>query len=260
MEFDPKLAWDSLPAMIGGLGVTVSVVVLVLFFGMLVAIPMALARLSKRRWIAWPAAAYVIFFRGAPSLILLYFVYFGLGQLPIVRDGPFWFLFSSAFACAVMGFTLNHSSYVTEGLRGGLLAVPPGLIEAASALGISPRQVFWRIRLPLAFRYGFKAYQNEVLLFTKSTAVISAITLVDLTAVANEIFFATYDPFTPLLTAAAFYWLLVNVMRLGFQALDRRLNRHLTIASAMPPVPVHARLLGLGLRPAAVTPQSGSPS
>ena len=105
--------------------------------------------------------------------------------------------------------------------------MPKGLVEAASALGIEPRDVFLRIRLPLAIRYGLKAYQNEVILFTKATAVVSVITVVDLTAVANNIFYDTYDPFTPLLTAAAFYWVLVNLLRIGLVHLDAWLNTHL---------------------------------
>jgi ABC-type arginine/histidine transport system permease subunit len=114
-----------------------------------------------------------------------------------------------------------------EILRGGLLAVPAGLTEASAALGISPRQAFANIRLPLALRYALKAYQNEVLMFTKGTAVVSVITVPDLTANANQVFFDTYDPITPLVTAAAFYWVLVNALRIGFQRLDRTLNRHL---------------------------------
>ena len=160
-------------------------------------------------------------------MILLFFVYFGFGQVFGARDGFLRALFSNAFLCAVIGFTLNHSSYVTEILRGGLLAVPKGLVEAAAALGIEPRDVFLRIRLPLAIRYGLKAYQNEVILFTKATAVVSVITVVDLTAVANNIFYDTYDPFTPLLTAAAFYWVLVNLLRIGLARLDVWLNAHL---------------------------------
>jgi ABC-type arginine/histidine transport system permease subunit len=118
---------------------------------------------------------------------------------------------------------------VTEIVRGGLQSVPRGLVEAASALGIEPRDVFLRIRLPLAIRYGLKAYQNEVILFTKATAVVGVITVVDLTGAANAVFYDTYDPFTPLLTAAAFYWVLVNVIRIGLARLDAWLNVHLAV-------------------------------
>jgi arginine/ornithine transport system permease protein len=227
VKFDPALALHSLPDMLHGLWVTITLAASVLGLGLLIAIPLALARNSRHPLLAWSAAAYVIFFRGTPAMILLFFVYFGFGQVFGARDGFVGALFSNAFLCAVIGFTLNHSSYVTEIVRGGLLAVPKGLVEAAAALGIETRDVFLRIRLPLAIRYGLKAYQNEAILFTKATAVVSVITVVDLTAVANNIFYDTYDPFTPLLTAAAFYWVLVNLLRIGLARLDAWLNTHL---------------------------------
>jgi arginine/ornithine transport system permease protein len=256
MKFDPTLALNSLPAMLHGVLITIALTACVLAAGVLISIPLAVARASQRRAAAWPVAAYVAFFRGTPAMILLYFVYYGFGQVFGARDGVLGAVFSNAFLCAVIGFTLNHSSYVIEILRGGLLAVPGGLHEAAAALGIERRDVFLHIRLPLAVRYGLKAYQNEVILFTKATAVVSVITVVDLTAVANDIFYDTYDPFTPLLTAAAFYWVLVNLMRIAIARLERRLNAHLTAderrerAVAARPPSLARRLLPIGrMRP-----------
>jgi arginine/ornithine transport system permease protein len=229
MIFDPTLALRSLPAMLHGVLITIALTATVLALGLAIAIPLAVGRTSRRRLIAWPVAAYVAFFRGTPAMILLYFVYYGFGQLFGARDGLLGAAFSNAFLCAVIGFALNHSSYVVEILRGGLQAVPAGLHEAAAALGIEPRHVFLHVRLPLAVRYGLKAYQNEVILFTKATAVVSVITVVDLTAVANNIFYDTYDPFTPLLTAATFYWVLVNVIRIGLARFDVWMNVHLMV-------------------------------
>ena len=227
MKFDLVLAWHSLPALCHGLLMTIALAVLVPALGLAISLPMALARMSRWKVLAWPAAAYVIFFRGTPAMILLFFVYFGLGQIFEAHDGVLGALFSNAFLCAVIGFALNHSSYVTEILRGGLQSVPHGVVEAAAALGIERRDVFLRVRLPLAVRLGLKAYQNEVILFTKGTAVVSVITVVDLTGAANQVFYDSYDPFTPLLTAAAFYWVLVNLLRLGLTQFDRWLNPHL---------------------------------
>jgi arginine/ornithine transport system permease protein len=227
MLFDPALAWAILPRMLYGMLNTVTITALVLVLGLAVSLPITLARMSPRPMFNLPAAAFVMFFRGTPALILLYLVYYGLAQLPSVHDGPLWLIFANAYACAVIGLTLNHASYLVEILRGGLDAVPAGLTEASAALGISPRQTFTWIRFPLAMRYALKAYQNEVLMFTKGTAIVGVITVVDLTAAANEVFERTYDPVTPMLGAAVLYWVLVNLMRIRFEALDRSLNRHL---------------------------------
>jgi arginine/ornithine transport system permease protein len=226
LPIDLALAWKSLPALLNGMMTTLLLTVIVLFLGLTLSFPVALARMSGKPVLSLPAAAFVVFFRGAPLLILLYLVYFGFAQIEWLRKGPLWFVFSSAFACAVIGLMLNHAAYMAEILRGSLLAVPAGLVEAASSLGLTPRETFLHIRMPLALRIGLKAYQNEVIMFTKGTAVVSVITVTDLTAVANEIFEVTYDPFTPMLAAAALYWLLINAMRIGFDALERYLNRH----------------------------------
>lgn len=227
LPIDLTLAWDSLPAMARGLLVTISLTFIVLSIGILTSLLVTFARMSRNRVVSGLAGLYVVFFRGAPLLILLYLVYYGFSQVESIRNGPLWLIFGSAFGCAIVGLVLNHTAFMVEVVRGALEAVPAGLIEASKALGITPRQTFFNVRLPLAIRFGLKAYQNEVVMFAKGTAVVSTITVVDLTAVANGIFEDTYDPFTPILTAAAFYWTFVNVLRLGFLKLDRYLNHHL---------------------------------
>ncbi|MBS7540320.1 ABC transporter permease [Ancylobacter lacus] len=231
LPVDLALAWDSLPALLRGLQVTVLITALPLVFGLALAFPLCFARMSPRRWLALPAELFVVFFRGAPVLILLYLVYYGFGQIKALREGPLWVLFGSAFGCAILAFSLNHAAYMVEVLRGSLNAVPHGIVEASEALGISRRNVFIWVKMPLAIRYGLKAYQNEVVSFTKGTAIVSVVTITDLTAVANSIFEQTYDPFTPILCAAALYWAFVNVLRIGFDLWGRWLDRH----NAVPP-------------------------
>ena len=226
MHYDPVLAWESMPTLLAGTATTFAVLLPVLVLGLLLALPVALRRLERGGKAVF-AASYIAFFRGVPSLVLLYLVYSGLPQLSVVRDTFLWTVFSNAYFCAWVGLTLTHSGYMAEIIRGGLAAVPPGVVEATTALGLSPRQALFRLRLPMAARYVLKAYQNELLIMVKSTSAVSAITLVDLTAAANTVFDYTYDPFTPLVTAAAIYWCIVNIMRIGFTMADRKLNRHL---------------------------------
>lgn len=229
MHFDVHVAWDSLPKLLAGTATTFIVLLPALALGLLIALPIALARFrpGPRSTLA---GAYISFFRGVPSLVLLYLIYSGLPQFSIVRDTVLWTLFSNAYVCAWLGLALTHSGFMAEIIRGGLAAIPAGTIEAASVLGLTPMQILFRLKLPMAARYVLKAYQNELLIMVKSTSAVSAITLVDLTAAANTVFDYTYDPFTPLVTAAAIYWCITNAMRLGFAALDRRLNRHLARA------------------------------
>ncbi|OZI54682.1 ABC transporter permease [Bordetella genomosp. 4] len=226
MHFDVEIAWESLPALLNGLGTTLTVLIPVLILGLLFALPVALARLQPGPR-STVAAMYIGFFRGVPSLVLLYLIYSGLPQLTIVRDTFLWQFFSNAYVCAWLGLALTHSGFMAEIIRGGLAAIPAGTVEAAATLGLTPRQILFRLRLPMAARYVLKAYQNELLIMVKSTAAVSAITLVDLTSAANTVFDYTYDPFTPLMTAAAIYWCLINMLRFGFATADRKFNRHL---------------------------------
>jgi His/Glu/Gln/Arg/opine family amino acid ABC transporter permease subunit len=253
LPIDIPLAIESLPEMLDGLVTTITVTVIVLALGIVISLPMSLARMSTSALLSIPASLFVLFFRGAPLLILLYLVYYGFGQIESLRDGPLWFILGSAFACAIIGLTLNHVAFMVDVVRGSLQAVPAGLLEASAALGISPRDTFREIHLPLALRYGLKAYQNEVVMFTKGTAVISVVTIVDLTAVANAVFERTYDPFTPMITAAFLYWALVSLIRLGFRQLESYLNRHLRTQDAAERMAASRRMAGLvgslGMKP-----------
>jgi His/Glu/Gln/Arg/opine family amino acid ABC transporter permease subunit len=226
VQYDIALAWQSMPTLLAGTATTIIVLLPVLVLGLIMSIPIALARLGHGSG-SLMAAGYIVFFRGVPSIVLLYLIYSGLPQFSVIRDTPLWVLFSNAYFCAWVGLTLTHSGYMAEIVRGGLAAVPAGSIEAASSLGLSPAQILFRLRLPMAARYALRAYQNELLIMVNSTSAVSAITLVDLTAAANTVFDYTYDPFTPLVTAAGIYWVIINAMRYAFNVADARLNRHL---------------------------------
>lgn len=141
MYFDPKLAWDSLPLLLLATARTLSVLIPVLIMGAIISVYFAVIRVENRRG-STLIAGYVNFFRGVPSLVVLYMVYSGLPQFWIIRETPLWVVFSQAYACALIGLTLTHSAYMTEIVRGGLAVVPKGVLEAAAALGLTERQAF----------------------------------------------------------------------------------------------------------------------
>ena len=95
--------------------------------------PVALARLSENRVVHGLATAYSLFFRGTPLLVQIFLIYFGLGQFDFVRSSFLWPLLREAYVCALITFSLNTAAYSGEILRGGILAVPRGEVEAAKA-------------------------------------------------------------------------------------------------------------------------------
>ena len=148
--------------------------------GFLIAVPVALARLSENRLVHGVATAYSLFFRGTPLLVQIFLIYFGLGQFDFVRSSFLWPFLREAYVCALITFSLNTAAYSGEILRGGILAVPRGEVEAAQAAGMSTFTTYRLVILPRAFSIVLPAYSNEVIILLKGTALASTITLLEL--------------------------------------------------------------------------------
>lgn len=174
-------------------------------FGLLIAIPMGLARLSKNRLLYFFSTGFTFVFRGTPGLVQLYFLYYGVARLEFVRESVLWTVLQSPWWCAIIALSLNTGAYTTEIVRGSLMTVPTDLIEAAKSIGLAGRKLFFLVRLPLAVRIALPAYGNELVLLMKGTSIVSTITILDLMGEAKLIYTETFDPFVPMFTAAAIY-------------------------------------------------------
>lgn len=196
---------DVLPRLMSAATVTVFLTFVCGAFGLFLAVPMGVARLSSRPWQRRLSGAYVFVFRGTPGLVQLFFLYYGVAQLDFVRDSALWLVLKSPWWCAIIALSLNTGAYTTEIVRGALAAVPRGQIDAARALGLRRAYEFWLIRVPLAVRIALPAYGNEIVLLMKATSIVSTITILDLMGEAKLIYTQTFDPFVPMFTAAAIY-------------------------------------------------------
>lgn len=202
-----------LPLLERGALTTLALFALTAVLGFAIAVPVALAR-NAGLWIAsLPAHAFVLFFRGAPLLALLFLAYYGLPQVPGIRDTAIWFFVRDPFPVAVTVLALNSAGFQAEIIAGTLRAVPRGELEAARAEGFGPFAVFRIVLLPHAVRIGARSYGDELVFILKSTAVVSLITIRDMMSVSNELYLRTFDPLTPLLIAGAFYLAVVGVIR-----------------------------------------------
>src|SRR5690606_24122705 len=147
--------WDLLqrygPRLLDGVLVTIELVVISVTLGLLIAVPLALARLSPSRLLRALSFGYVYFFRGTPLLAQLYLFYYGAGQFRAeLQAVGLWWLFKSALACALFTFTLNTAAYQAEIYRGAIRAIDRGQWEAARALGLRPIPTFLKVILPQA--------------------------------------------------------------------------------------------------------------
>ncbi len=224
---DLELMIDSIPMLLEGAGMTVQLVALALVVGMCLAIPLALARVSKYPALWMPVYGFIFIFRGTPLLVQIFIVYYGFGQSEAVRESFLWPFFKEAYWCAIFTFSLNTSAYTAELLRGAIQAVPHGEIEAARSLGMPRLLMLRRVVVPRAFRLALPAYGNEIILMLKGSALASTITLLDLTGVARVIVARTYAPYELFLMAAIFYLALTLVIVRTLKYAEWRLSPHL---------------------------------
>lgn len=235
---DPAVNWSVIfePAQLKlyaeGLLTTLKLLLSSLAVGGVLALFLALALNSRYRWLRWLVGSYTYVIRGTPLLIQVYLIYYGIAQLEWVQarwDAVWpWTWFKDAFFCALLAFALNTAGYTAEMLAGAIRETPAGEIEAARAMGMSPRQVLWRIVMPSALRRTLPAYSNEVVMMLHSTSLASTVpAMLDLTAAASRVYSDFYLPFEAYLFAAAIY-LSITFMLVGlFKWAERRFLAHL---------------------------------
>lgn len=231
---DFKMIVNTFPAFLGGseghpvfsatdgLIMTLELLALSLVLGLLLSVPLALMRVSKNKFVAWPVWLYTYILRGTPMLVQLFVIYYGLSQFEAVRDSWTWKYLQEAYFCTILAFTLNTSAYTTEIIAGQIRNTYYGEIEAAKAVGMSKWLMLRRIVIPSALRRALPAYSNEVIMMMQGTSIAGLVTLADLTGVARNIYSQTYQPFEPFLMAGAIYLALTFLFVWLFKLAERR--------------------------------------
>ncbi len=237
---DWTIITDSLPQYVGGIRTTLTLLAISLASSFLLAIPLAIARVSSRRWIWMPVWFYTYVLRGTPLLVQLFIIYHGLAQFEAVRESMAWVLLKNAWFCAWLAFTLNSTAYTTEIFAGALKATPVGEIEAARAYGLDGIRLYTRVLLPSALRRALPQYSNEVVGLMHATAIASTVTLVDITRVARDVNANHLLVTESFGVAAVIYFILTFALVGGFRLLERRYLRHLQPQSLTLSTPARA--------------------
>jgi His/Glu/Gln/Arg/opine family amino acid ABC transporter permease subunit len=225
---------ESLPELLYGTLRTVELLLLTLIFGLVLAVPLAILRVQRAAMYWLPVHTYITFFRGTPLLVQLFLIYYGLAQFDVIRESWAWPYLRQPFVCALLTFGLHTAAYTANILRGAILAVPAGEVEAGRACGMSPSILYRRIILPRAFRLALPAYGNEVISMLKATSLASTVTVMELTGVASTIVARTYAPYEIFVTAAAIYLVMTYAITRAFKHTEHRLSRHLRAAEGRP--------------------------
>jgi polar amino acid transport system permease protein len=212
------------PLLLTGAVQTLSLLAISVVFGFIIAIGLAFAQVSGRPFLRTLARGYCTFFRGTPLLIQLWLLYYGVGSLlpmiPGIRQSLFWPILREGFFFAAVSFTLNYAAYEAEVLRGALLAVPKGELEAGRAFGMRPSTLTRRIWLPRAIRIALPTIGGEIVMQLKATPLAFTVTVMDLYAVATKVRQDTLLVYEPLIVVTVFYLFLTAIIARSFRFLE----------------------------------------
>ena len=214
---DTELMLKVYPFFLQAAGLTIVLSVLTALLGLVCGALGAAARLSRFAILRFFGAAYVSVFRGTPALIQLFILYFGGPQIGIQLD---------AFQAGVIGLGVNAGAYMAETIRGAIIAVDRGQTEAARTLGLSRWQAMARVVLPQAARLMVRPLGVNLNMLIKATALVAAISVVELTYTAQRYIGSTYKPFEMFLLAGVLYMAIIYVTGRGVAWLDRRVRIH----------------------------------
>ncbi len=185
-----------------GIGYTLGVTVAGSAAAILVGLLVGLGKLSGNRVIRWMASFYTEILRGIPLLVLLFYIYYALGE----------FLSIPKLAAAVVGFGFSYGAYMADVFRAGVEAIPKEQAEAARSLGMNPRQTLFKIILPQALRTIIPAIGNQTLGMLKDTSLVSVLAISDILRVANEYATKHFNYFETYTYIALTYLLLTLLM------------------------------------------------
>lgn len=212
-KFD--VVWGNLGFLLSGVELTLLVTAAALSSGLVIGLVIALARLSKRKWLYMPAIGYIEVFRNTPALIQLMWVYY---CLPILTG-----IEISAVASATLALAVNGAAYIAEIIRGGIQSIDRGQVEAARTLGMSHSQAMRRIVLPQAFRRMIPPFVNESVSILKFSSLVSVLGVSDLTYQATVLSTTTFRPIEIFTFIALVYFGLCTALSYFARRLELRL-------------------------------------
>ena len=202
-------------ALIITLEITIWAFLLAILIGLLIAV----ARLSRTRWIAWMAWTYVEITRGVPALVILFILYYGLVPIGIVLD---------AIPTAVLGLALSAGGYIAEIFRAGIEATHRGQREAGLTVGMTPWQIYRFILIPQATRIALPPLVNTLISVLKDSSLASLIAAPDIMLRAKNISSADFLPLHIFVWAGLMYFILALPLSVAAARLERRMSRSLS--------------------------------
>lgn len=220
MTFDPAVIVDNWPTLAKGLGNTALICLISLPLGLAIGAVLAFSRLRAGRAVGVVISAYVEVIRNIPFLIQVFLLFYVL---------PMFGLRMSPIVVSVVALSAYASAYFSEILRGAIQTISPGQTEAGYALGLRYWMIFRKILLPQVTGYILPASTNLTITLVKESAILSAITVPELTYMAQNVIGRTFAPVEIFTAIALLYWGLTELVATISRSLERWLQPHLAV-------------------------------
>ncbi|MEE3452606.1 amino acid ABC transporter permease [Dialister sp.] len=214
--FDLKLSIleEYAPFFVSGTILTIKLSIVAIIIGFFLGLFLALARLSSRRWLSVPAVCFIESIRGTPLLLQILVAYFGI--IPLLMRKP------DGEIASMLALSINAGAYIAETIRGGILSVDEGQLEAAKALGLSHFQSMRYVILPQALRDVVPALGNSFVSLIKDSSLASTIATPELMYWANAANAQYYRVWETFITTGIIYLILTLVTSRILARLERR--------------------------------------
>lgn len=206
---------EFLPVILSGAILTIELTLMGSLLALFVAFVVGFARLANTVWLRWPARVFMEFFRGSSMLVQLFWAYFVL---------PLAGVSLTPLQAGVLILGLNSGAYMSEIVRGAMLALPREQFEACIALNLGRWERLRYVLLPQALRLMIPPFSNSAVELLKSTSVVSLISLSDMTFRAQTVRAQTGDASVPFTTILIVYFVLATILSSLFSTVERRLR------------------------------------
>jgi polar amino acid transport system permease protein len=203
------------PLLLAGLVTTLRVCALASVIALLAGLGLALLLRARLLVVRAAARTYVEVMRGTPILVILFLLYYG---------GPSFGLVLEAEPVGILGLGFYGAAYFAEIFRAGFESIPKGQLEAARMVGLTRHQIVYRIQIPQMLGLIVPPSVNQVIILVKESAVLSIITVAELTKNATQMANETFAVVEPFLAVAVLYWVLIEVIACSGRWIERRVR------------------------------------
>ncbi|MDO7904883.1 ABC transporter permease subunit [Paenibacillus sp. JX-17] len=199
-----------------GVGYTLLLSALSVFFGFIIGLIICLFRMSNVSVLRWLASAYVEILRGTPMLVQLMIIHYGIALSTGINFTP--------IESGIITLSINSSAYLAEIFRAGVQGVEKGQMEAARSLGMNRGTAMRHIILPQALKAVLPAIGNEFVTIIKESSIVSVIGMAEIMYQASVVKNITYMSFSPFLIAAALYFIMTFILSKLLGVWERKLR------------------------------------